>query len=77
MPDPTDTLTRLRALIAESGLSQIDFARRVLAGRDSRSLRRYLDGGTLPDGLTKWVASVVRVEVEGDRVTVTEARFPP
>ena len=65
--------TRLGAIVAESGLSQTEFAHAVL-GRDPRSLRRYLAGDIIPPTLAAWIASVERVEVTRGRVTVVVRR---
>lgn len=69
----TEPLARLSALVAESGLTHQDFSRLVL-GRDPRSLRRYLAGDVIPPTLAEWLASVVRIEVTRDRVTVIVSR---
>lgn len=71
MPDAT--LTRLRALVSESGLSQAEFATRVL-GRDPRSLRRYLAGDVIPPTLVAWIDATERIESTRGRVTVTVLR---
>lgn len=73
MPTADPTLTRLRALVAESGLSQAEFASAVL-GRDPRSLRRYLAGDVIPPTLAAWIDAVARVEATSGRVTVVVTR---
>lgn len=62
---------KLSALLEESGLSNREFARRVL-GRDVRSLSRYLGGDVMPPELADqvlrmrlWVdASAITIEVQ-------------
>lgn len=60
VPDPRDTL---RAAIEASGLSARRFAREILAGRDERTVRRWLSGEVeMPPGVAEWVASLAAVE---------------
>lgn len=59
-PDPT-ALSRLRELIAESGLSHSGFARAI--GVDARTVRRWLAGNqALPESRVAWMARVRRIE---------------
>ena len=56
---------RLSEMVASSGLSNREFARRVL-GRDVRSLSRYLGGDVMPPELSD---QVLRMEIKvGDDV---------
>ena len=70
----SDARARLSALITASGLSQAEFARHVLAGRDPRSLRRYLAGDTIPPDLVTYIAALVRVDVTPERVSPVTRR---
>ncbi len=63
----------LRALIADSGLSIREWARTV-AGRDPRTVTRWLDGDPIPDAATAWLSRLVRIETTANRVTVTVER---
>ena len=44
----------LRALIASTGLSQVEWARTV-AGRDPRTVRRWLAGESIPPTTVEWL----------------------
>lgn len=67
------TPAALRAHIEASGLSIREWARTV-AGRDPRTVTRWLGGETIPDAAADWLARVARVDVTAHRVTVTVAR---
>ena len=67
------TPTDLRSLIEGSGLSIREWARTV-AGRDPRTVTRWLGGETIPDAAADWLARVARVDATAHRVTVTVAR---
>lgn len=69
---PSTPTTRLRTLIAESGLSQVKFAEAF--GVDPRSVRRWLAGGAMPKTVTDQLARVVRVEVTAERVHIVLTR---
>lgn len=58
---------QLSALVTASGLSNREFARRVL-GRDVRSLSRYLGGDIMPPELAD---QVMRMQVESTPHTIT------
>jgi len=46
----------LRECIDVSGLSSTRFAHEILAGRHPRTIRRWLDGETMPDRVAEWLA---------------------
>jgi len=58
---------RLSGLVEDSGLSNREFARRVL-GRDVRSLARYLGGDVMPPELAE---QIMRMTVDVDETTIT------
>lgn len=68
----SDSRERLAALVAASGLSGRRFAQTVLAGRDERSLRRWIAEGEIPDRVTDWLDNLdwVRVNSSGSVVTI-------
>ncbi len=73
MTEPT-ALPLLSALVTESGLGVVEFAR-VVIGRDERTVRRWLSGEiTIPGSASDWLARVVRIDTTGPRVTVTLER---
>jgi len=72
LPAASDTRARLSGLLTDHGLSVGQLARAL--GRDERALRRWLAGDDPPDTLAHWLASVVRIDVTRDRVTVVLAR---
>ena len=64
----------LRALIAELGLSQVEFARTV-AGVDPRTVRLWLAGThPVPASLAKWLASA-SIAVRAGAVLITVPRM--
>lgn len=68
MPDPRDML---RAAIEASGLSARRFAREILAGRDERTVRRWLSGEVeMPAPVAEWVASLRRVDSTATGTTI-------
>lgn len=77
MPDtvPRDAgmaLDRLREILAESGLSQVQLAKAL--GYDPRSMRRWLAGGDMPKTLTTQLDRIVRIETTRDRITLVLSR---
>lgn len=58
---------QLSVLIENSGLSNREFARRVL-GRDVRSLARYLGGDIMPPELAE---QIMRMTLDVDETTIT------
>ena len=67
------TADELRALIAASGLSQQAFARDV-AGRDPRTMRRWLAGETIPDATVDWLERLRSVVATDATVAVDVSR---
>lgn len=63
----------LRALITSSGLSASEWARTV-AGRDPRTVRRWLAGDAIPESVADWLARLGTVRVTAQDVVVTIAR---
>lgn len=68
-----DIAEKLRSLIAESGLSNVDFARWVL-GCDERNLYRWFNGGPMAEGQRNWISRIRRVVLLGDEVHVIVQR---
>jgi hypothetical protein len=66
VPDTPERIA-LSDLVRDSGLSNREFARRVL-GRDVRSLARYLGGDTIPPELAD---QILRMRVESTPQTIT------
>lgn len=60
----------LRALIDRVGLSARRFAREVLAGRDERTVRRWLAGDTMPDQVREWLQCLDKVTEEMGGLTI-------
>lgn len=71
MSEP-DARARLSELLTTSGLSNREFARRVL-GRDVRSLSRYLGGDTIPPELADQILRM-RIDVATEAITVKVRR---
>jgi DNA-binding transcriptional regulator YiaG len=63
----------LRATITASGLSQVEWARTV-AGRDPRTVRRWLAGETIPPTTADWLARLVSMRVSATSVTTVVSR---
>lgn len=58
-------MSALEKLIEASGISARRFARLVLAGRNERTVRRWLEGGAPPE-VDEWLREdVVRLERRG------------
>ncbi len=72
-PDATISAETLRAIIEASGLSQVEWARTV-AGRDPRTVRRWLAGEPIPPTTADWIARLVQVETRAGDVVITVAR---
>lgn len=45
----------IRAAVAASGLSTREFAYEIMAGRDERTVRRWLLGETMPPKVRAWL----------------------
>jgi transcriptional regulator with XRE-family HTH domain len=65
-------VARLRELLAESGLSQVQLAK--VLGYDPRSMRRWLAGGETPNTLTVQLARIIRIEATRTRIRVVWSR---
>lgn len=72
LPTASDVVAALSALLTDSGLSNREFARRVL-GRDVRSLARYLGGDVIPPELADQILRM-RVEVFPTAITIRVQR---
>ena len=64
---------QLRAEIEASGLSQVEWARTV-AGRDPRTVRRWLAGETIPPATVDWLIRIDSVRASRNEVTIVVAR---
>ena len=74
-PVRTDTTaSMLRATIEASGLSIREWAAVVAAGRDARTVERWLAGEPMPEAARRWLERLVRVELRGGDVVITVAR---
>lgn len=60
----------LREIIERSGLSSRRFAREVMAGRDERTVRRWLAGDTMPDQVREWLQCLHKVTEEMGGLTI-------
>lgn len=66
-------LARLRAVLAESGLSQNELARTL--GRDERTIRRWLsEEAATPESVGRMLEKLERLDVDKERVTVVLRR---
>lgn len=68
-----DARERLSALIDASDLSIVAFAE-IVMGRDERTVRRWLAGETIPEGVRQWLARVDGITTDTDTVAVTLRR---
>jgi hypothetical protein len=70
------TPAALRAHIEASGLSIREWARTV-AGRDHRTVLRWLAGEVIPSHAADWLARLGPVHATRSRVTITVSRNRP
>lgn len=63
----------LRAMIDASGLSQVEWARSILA-RDPRTVRRWLAGDPIPEAVADWLLRLRGLELQGGDVVITVTR---
>lgn len=68
---PEEPAQVLERMIKASGLSARRFASEVLAGRDERTIRRWLAGETMPPKVLEWLYSIDRVQEEMGGLTIT------
>ncbi len=73
MTPPRIDADHVRALIDASGLSIREWARTV-AGRDHRTVLRWLAGEPIPSQAQDWLARIHDVSTTAHRVTVTVMR---
>lgn len=72
-PAASDTRARLSALLTDSGLGVVAASRAI--GVDRTTLADWLSGKIeIPQTRARWLASIVRLEVTRDRVTLVMAR---
>jgi DNA-binding transcriptional regulator YiaG len=71
--EPTISADDVRAMIAQSGLSNSEWARSV-AGRAPRTIRKWLAGEPIPSDASDWLRRMDRVEVKATRLVVTVIR---
>ncbi len=63
----------LQAMIDESGLSQREWAHSV-AGRSSRTVRKWLKGGPISSDACRYLRHIERVKVTATTITITVVR---
>lgn len=61
--------TKLARVIEASGLSQRQFAFRVM-GRDERTVRRWLAGETMPPAVRDWLDSIESIELTSRSIRI-------